>query len=86
MYIKGRVQGVSFRAAARAHAQSLGVGGYAKNLPGGEVEVLAEGEAAAVDAFVAWCHQGPGLASVQEVSLTEEEVPFGEYDHFAIRY
>lgn len=86
MYIAGRVQGVSFRAAARDQAQALGIGGYAKNLPGGQVEILAEGEAAALEEFLAWCRKGPSLAQVQDIKVTEKEVPSGEYGHFAIRY
>lgn len=86
MRIAGRVQGVGFRAAARDQAEALGVGGYARNLPGGEVEVLAEGEAAAVDALVAWCRQGPRLAQVRDIRLTEEDATSGEFAHFAIRY
>lgn len=86
MYITGRVQGVSFRAAARDKAKALGVGGYAKNLPGGQLEILAEGEALALDEFVAWCRKGPSLAQVQDIGMKEEDVESGEYSHFAIRY
>lgn len=86
MYISGRVQGVSFRAAARDKAKAQGICGYAKNLPGGQVEILAEGEDIALQEFVAWCRQGPRLAQVRDVSLTEEEVQPGEYSHFAVRY
>ena len=39
--IKGRVQGVWFRDSARREAERLGISGYARNLPNGDVEVLA---------------------------------------------
>ena len=60
----GRVQGVFYRAATRQKAQELGVTGYARNLPDGRVEVMACGEAAAVDALCQWLWQGPPHARV----------------------
>jgi acylphosphatase len=49
----GRVQGVGFRATARAAATGRPIAGYVRNLPTGEVELVAEGEAADVEAFLA---------------------------------
>jgi acylphosphatase len=49
----GRVQGVGFRATARGVAGGRPVAGYVRNLPTGEVELVAEGEAADVQAFLA---------------------------------
>jgi acylphosphatase len=49
----GRVQGVGFRYTARELAAGCPVAGSVRNLPTGEVELVAEGEAAAVDAFLA---------------------------------
>jgi acylphosphatase len=49
----GRVQGVGFRATARYVAAGFPVSGYVRNLPGGDVELVAEGEPVAVDAFLA---------------------------------
>ncbi len=47
--IKGRVQGVGFRASVRNLAQSLNITGYAKNLSCGDVEILAIGEKGQLD-------------------------------------
>ena len=66
--VSGRVQGVWFRGATRDRALSLGVVGYAKNLADGRVEVLACGDALAVDALVGWLAQGPPHANVTDVS------------------
>jgi acylphosphatase len=66
-FISGRVQGVSFRYYTRQQAQRLGVGGGAYNLDDGRVEVLACGEAAAVEKLCTWLHQGPPLARVSSV-------------------
>ncbi len=48
----GRVQGVGFRYTACQLADGYPVAGYVRNLPSGDVELVAEGEAAAVDAFL----------------------------------
>jgi acylphosphatase len=74
--VRGRVQGVFYRASAREQALALGLTGSAKNLSGGEVEVLAVGDAAALDALQRWLQRGPPLAAVASVSRDEvaEEV------------
>ena len=61
---RGVVQGVGFRYSARATAQRLKVGGYARNLPDGAVELEAEGESDAVEQFLAWARRGPAGARV----------------------
>jgi len=65
--ICGRVQGVFFRASTRTEATRLGLDGYAKNLADGSVEVLACGDAAALDALHRWLQRGPPAASVRSV-------------------
>lgn len=65
--VSGLVQGVNFRASARARAQQLDLTGYAKNLADGRVEVLACGEAAAVARLESWLRQGPPAAQVEQV-------------------
>jgi acylphosphatase len=69
--VRGRVQGVFYRASAREQALALGLTGSAKNLSGGEVEVLAVGDAAALDALHRWLQRGPPLAAVASVSRDE---------------
>ncbi len=71
--IKGRVQGVFFRASTRRVAESLGITGHAINLPNGDVEVLACGDAAALDQLADWLHEGPPNASVSSVQAQEVE-------------
>lgn len=66
-FVSGKVQGVWFRAFTAGHAQSLGLSGYARNLPDGRVEVLAMGDPVAVDALAKVLHQGPPRARVDEV-------------------
>lgn len=65
--VSGRVQGVWFRASARDQAVPLGLRGYARNLPDGNVEVLAVGDEAAIDELAAWLRQGPPRARVDDL-------------------
>ncbi|MEO8802415.1 MAG: acylphosphatase, partial [Rudaea sp.] len=71
--ISGRVQGVFFRASTREQAQRLKLGGYAKNSPDGTVEVLACGEALAIDQLEHWLQHGPPSACVQGVTRTSAD-------------
>jgi acylphosphatase len=63
-YVSGRVQGVAFRAYTRQQALALGLRGHARNLADGRVEVIAAGDAAAIDTLERWLHHGPSLARV----------------------
>ena len=69
--VAGLVQGVFFRAATCAQAQNLGLAGYARNLADGSVEVLASGDAAALDALEQWLQRGPPRACVESVARAE---------------
>ena len=83
--ISGKVQGVGFRNFTQLNARKLGVNGYAKNLPNGKVEVVAEGDKSQLDALIALLKRGPRFARVD--SLDVDERPFtGEYESFGIRY
>ena len=70
-FVSGRVQGVFYRATCVRKAQSLGLTGFARNLADGRVEVLACGEAAAVDALVAWLWEGSPASKVTAVETSE---------------
>lgn len=69
--VSGRVQGVAFRAYTRQQALALGLRGQAVNLHDGRVEVLALGEADAIDRLAEWLWQGSPLARVDEVLRLE---------------
>ena len=72
LIISGRVQGVNFRASARDEARALGLSGWVRNRLEGDVEAVVEGEEVAVQAFIAWCHNGPPAAHVTAVQVTME--------------
>ena len=69
--VSGRVQGVFYRASCVRKAQSLGVTGYARNLHDGRVEVLACGEPAQVEQFIAWLWEGSAVSRVVSVDTVE---------------
>ena len=71
--VKGRVQGVFFRASTRRVAESLGITGHAINLPDGTVEVFACGESSALDQLGEWLHDGPAHARVDDVIARDVE-------------
>jgi acylphosphatase len=66
--VHGRVQGVGFRAFVQRRAQELGLKGFARNLSDGvSVEVVAEGQRAALEALLAGLKLGPSASNVQSV-------------------
>ena len=81
--VTGRVQGVFFRASAKAEADRLGLTGFARNEGDGSVAIEAEGGAEALEKFVAWCGQGPDFAKVAAVDVHEGEPK--HFDAFVIR-
>ncbi|MBE0447301.1 MAG: acylphosphatase [Actinobacteria bacterium] len=82
--IEGRVQGVFFRASMKEEAERYGIKGWVRNLPGGDVEALIEGENAAVDELIKWCWQGPPGAMIDHITV-EWEPPKGEFESFLIK-
>ena len=70
--VEGRVQGVFFRAGTREQALALGLAGHARNLADGRVEVLATGDAGAIERLAQWLARGPSQARVE--ALTREDV------------
>jgi acylphosphatase len=84
-YVEGRVQGVAYRYYAQKWAAALSVSGWVRNLPDGRVEVVAEGERAALDEFAGRLRQGPRLALVEELNLAWEE-PGDETAPFRIEF
>jgi acylphosphatase len=69
VFVSGRVQGVSFRATTRETAREHGVDGWVRNLDDGRVEAVFEGPEDAVEAMVAFCHQGSDRAVVEDVDV-----------------
>ena len=68
------MQGVWFRGSCRDVAVAAGVAGWARNLDDGTVEVVLEGEPAAVASVEAWCGRGPSHATVRDVDAVDGAV------------
>ena len=69
--IRGKVQGVFYRATAKEIADALGVKGWVKNLPDRNVEIAATGIEESLQKFTDWCKQGPPRAKVDDVIVDE---------------
>lgn len=82
LIIKGKVQGVFFRASAKDSADEIGVSGWVKNTEDGNVEAMANGNEAQIQKFIEWCKTGPRRAVVSDIVITykEEEI----FDGFRI--
>ena len=73
LVVSGRVQGVFFRDNARRKATELGLKGYAKNLPDGTVEIVAEGDEEKINELIDFIKKGPGIAKVEGIKLKHKE-------------
>ena len=83
--VRGRVTGIGFRAFTGKQAESLGLTGYVRNIPGERaVEVEAEGDKAGLEALISRLKVGPSPARVSGVEVTWREYS-GKYPDFSIR-
>jgi acylphosphatase len=71
--VKGKVQGVFYRASAKQMADKLNIKGFVQNLPDGSVGMEAEGDESAMREFIEWCNIGPKNAVVTDVNSTAGE-------------
>jgi len=84
IWVKGRVQGVGFRAHVEFYARQIGVAGWVRNVGMDTVEAVAEGERANVERFIEMVKEGPRGARVEE-SKVEWENPTGEFAEFGVK-
>jgi acylphosphatase len=73
LVIKGKVQGVFYRATARDVANKLGLTGWVKNREDGNVEIMATGGTEELREFHDWCRKGPSKSIVTEVEASSEK-------------
>lgn len=71
--ITGKVQGVFYRASAKKRADGLGLTGWVRNTPDGNVELVASGPHGLLQTFIQWCRQGPENARVVDVLVQAQE-------------
>ncbi|MCK4303432.1 MAG: acylphosphatase [Candidatus Eisenbacteria sp.] len=83
--VHGRVQGVCFRMETVSTARNLGLRGFARNLPDGSVEVVANGDQGTLESLLDFLHYGPTLAKVDHLEVDWKDAsPVGE--PFEVRY
>ncbi len=82
--VSGQVQGVFYRAYAKASAEKCNVNGYVTNLSGGRVEIVAEGDEADLLSFIKLLRKGPPNAEIKEFDLDWQEAK-NEFKNFEIR-
>ena len=81
--VRGRVQGVWFRASTRSQAQNLGLSGEVWNRFDGRVEVVSEGPEERLQQLLTWCNAGPSGARVDGLESSWSSAT-GEFDEFRI--
>lgn len=84
VWVRGRVQGVGFRAFVASNAQAIGVTGWVRNVGWDTVEAVAEGTREKLERFVTMMKSGPSASRVDE-SRVEDESPSGEFQRFEFR-
>jgi len=85
VWVKGRVQGVGFRAHVEYEARQIGgLTGWVRNVGYDTVEAVAEGEKVNVDRFIEMMKQGPRMSRVDESKVEWESVT-GEFLSFGVR-
>jgi acylphosphatase len=81
--VSGLVQGVFFRMNTCNKAKELGLTGWVRNLPTGEVEAVAEGPRNSLEEFAKWCGDGPECARVDGIRINWDS-PTGSESDFHI--
>ena len=82
--VRGRVQGVFYRASTKEVALKFGIRGFVRNEPDGNVYIEAVGDDITPNKFVEWCRSGPPHAKVTEVQVEEKKEP-ANFHSFEIR-
>lgn len=84
VWVRGRVQGVGFRAHVEYYAGQIGVSGWVRNVGWDTVEAVAEGTRAQVERLIEMMKTGPSMSRVDEARIEYEEVT-GEFSGFGVK-
>ena len=85
IWVRGRVQGVGFRAFIQQSGTLFGLTGWVRNVGYSQVEMLAEGARTVVERFVEVAKTGPRASYVDEARV-EWETPTGEFEEFGVKF
>ncbi len=83
--VNGKVQGVYYPASTQEQAQALGLTGWVRNLPNGDVEFEAQGRQEQLDTLLQWARRGPARAQVLAVTSTPCNLRVGESSFDVVR-
>ena len=83
--VRGKVQGVFFRAYTEEEARRQGLVGWVRNLTNGDVEAMICGPAGNIESMIKWLYTGSPMANVREVNVTGVESP-EQFEKFEIRF
>jgi len=84
IWVRGRVQGVGFRAHVEYYARQIGLKGWVRNVGMDTVESVAEGTRTQVEKFIELVKQGPRASRVNESKIEWENVK-GEFSEFGVK-
>lgn len=85
--LRGRVQGVGYRAWCAREAEARGLAGFVRNRRSGAVEAVFAGAAEAVEAMLAACRSGPSGARVDDMlvhDVSDTALAAGGRERFAV--
>ncbi len=82
--VKGRVQGVGYRAWVEKKARDFDLHGWVMNSEDKSVKMELSGKKEKIKIFLIECYKGPLLSKVLEVN--EKEIPFKDFKSFEIRF
>jgi len=80
--VQGKVQGVNFRNYAKSLADEMLIKGQIRNLPNGNVEIIATAEDGIIQQFIDWCYEGSPSSKVDKVM--HDDIPLKWFDDFTI--
>lgn len=83
--VKGRLQGVGFRATVEHFAIKFGIKGTVKNLPNSSVEIYAQGSPENLEKLVDMLRQTRGFAKIEHISVELCDMQ-KEFDSFEIMF
>ncbi len=84
IWVRGRVQGVGFRAFVQQLANRLGLNGWVRNVDWDQVETIAEGDKSVLERFIEAVRIGPRASHVEDTRV-EWEPATGELESFQVR-
>jgi acylphosphatase len=83
--VSGRVQGVGYRYFVQLKATENQISGFVRNLPSGEVMVVAEGELSDLETFLDHLKNGPARAVVTKMTVSRSPYT-GNWTGFSVKY